>query len=89
MKEYKNDIDCRECGKCCKNTDVDSWRTYDNPYSWKINPDDKMLEEREKFPLNKKGCAMLLEDGTCFIYGKHPKGCKEFKCDDLLKLDVV
>jgi len=85
---------CKQCGLCCETlADRDEWKRapkFRNPNSLNTK---RLLYERNRRKLLKKGCEMLYQYGskklcmihTIFGYAAKPKGCKEFGEKDCLQ----
>ncbi|NVK66184.1 MAG: YkgJ family cysteine cluster protein [Flavobacteriales bacterium] len=84
-----NQIDCLECGNCCKTTspifrDIDvkriakkmkrSTREFENEYLRRDEDGDLVLKSSP--------CTFLNEDNTCSIYDMRPQACREYPHTD-------
>ncbi len=84
------DIDCRECGNCCKtlgprvtNRDIQKISKYINMRAGKVVKFYLDVDEDNDFVFNQMPCPFLEDGNFCKIYDARPRACEEFPHTDL------
>ncbi len=84
-----SDIDCGECGNCCKalgpklnNRDIDRIGKYINMRAGKVRKNYLDVDEDNDFVFQKMPCPFLEEDNFCSIYEARPRACEEYPHTD-------
>ncbi|HAK44342.1 MAG TPA: zinc/iron-chelating domain-containing protein [Spirochaeta sp.] len=83
------DLDCRECGNCCKslgpkvnNRDIERIGKYINMRAGKVRNNYLDVDEDNDFVFQSMPCPFLKEDNFCSIYEARPRACKEYPHTD-------
>lgn len=83
------DIDCTECGNCCKalgprvnNRDIDRISKYINMRAGKVRTHYLEVDEDNDFVFKTMPCPFLDESNLCSIYEARPRACSEFPHTD-------
>lgn len=84
-KETFDEIDCLQCGNCCKNSkpylDDEDIQNISNYLSKSVQfIKDKYIEidEENEWSFNALPCPFLESNNSCKIYEVRPKDCREF-----------
>lgn len=79
------EIDCMECGNCCKslgprvtNRDVEIIGKHINMRAGKVRKNFLRLDEDNDFVFNEMPCPFLGAGNVCFIYESRPRACREY-----------
>lgn len=89
-EEVFAEINCMECGNCCKvlgpkvnNRDVDRIGKYINMRSGKVRKNYLEVDEDNDFIFQSMPCPFLKEGNHCSIYDARPKACAEYPHTDM------
>lgn len=82
-------IDCLECANCCKSlgpmlfeSDIERMASKLKMKSPAFKDQYIKSDEDGDNIFNQSPCPFLAADNTCFIYGSHPKACREYPHTD-------
>ncbi|MDC7124702.1 MAG: YkgJ family cysteine cluster protein [Spirochaetales bacterium] len=83
------EIDCRECGNCCKalgprvtNRDIDKISKFINMRAGKVRNTYLRVDEDNDYVFNKMPCPFLKDANECSIYDVRPRACEEYPHTD-------
>ncbi len=83
------DIDCRECGNCCKNLgpklnnrDIERLGKFINMRAGKVRKNYLEIDEDNDFIFQSMPCPFLHEGNFCSIYEARPRACAEYPHTD-------
>ncbi len=94
--KYTEEIDCLECGNCCKSlspavkdTDISRLSKY-----LKIKPSDLteqyfIIDEDGDYVFKTQPCPFLGEDNFCSVYDARPRACREYPHTDRVKIHQI
>jgi Fe-S-cluster containining protein len=89
-EEVFRDIDCRECGNCCRvlgpkvnNRDIDRIGKFINMRSGKVRKNYLKVDEDNDFVFQEMPCPFLKEENFCSIYEARPRACSEYPHTDV------
>ena len=84
-----SEIDCRECGNCCKslgpkvnNRDIERIGKYINMRAGKVRKNYLEVDEDNDFIFQTMPCPFLEEGNFCSIYEARPRACEEYPHTD-------
>ena len=94
--KYSEEIDCLQCGNCCKTlgpliTDADIQRL---SKALRISPSEVVseylrIDEDGDYVFKTMPCPFLMPDNYCIIYENRPKACREYPHTDRKKFYQV
>lgn len=91
--EVFDEIDCLECGNCCRSLgprvlmkDIERLSK-----QMRLKPNDFIetylrVDEDNDYVFKEMPCPFLGHDNYCFVYGSHPKACQEYPHTDEKKM---
>ncbi len=89
-EEVFSEIDCMECGNCCKNTgpkinnrDIDRIGNFINMRSGKVRQAYLKVDDDNEFVFQSMPCPFLKEGNVCSIYEVRPRACSEYPYTDI------
>lgn len=94
--KYMEEIDCLECGNCCKSI---SPAVKDSDISrlskfLKIKPSEIaqtyfLLDEEGDYVFKTQPCPFIGEDNYCSVYSARPRACREYPHTDRVKIHQI
>ena len=88
-EEVFSEIDCAECGNCCRtlgpkvnNRDIDRIGKFINMRSGKVRKNYLKVDEDNDFVFQSMPCPFLKEGNFCSIYDARPRACAEYPHTD-------
>jgi len=89
-EEVFSEIDCMECGNCCKalgpkvnNRDIDRIGKFINMRAGKVRKNYLQVDEDNDFIFQSLPCPFLKEGNVCSVYEARPKACSEYPHTDM------
>ena len=94
--KYMEEIDCLECGNCCKSispavkdSDISRLSKY-----LKIKPSELteryfLLDEESDYVFKTQPCPFIGEDNYCSVYDARPRACREYPHTDRIKIHQI
>jgi len=94
--KYMEEIDCLDCGNCCKSispavkdTDIARLSKYLKIKQSDIVEKYFLLDEDGDYVFRNQPCPFLGEDNYCSVYDARPKACREYPHTDRVKMQQI
>ena len=95
-RETYNEIDCLECGNCCRtlgprirNIDITRLSSHLQIKPTRFVNTYLKVDEDQDYVMKKLPCPFILPDNYCTVYQFRPKACKDFPQTELNRMHQI
>lgn len=94
--KYMEEIDCLECGNCCKSispavkdSDISRLSKYMKIKPSAIVDNYFVMDDEGDYVFKSQPCPFIGEDNYCSVYDARPRACREYPHTDRVKIHQI